>query len=468
MNPDFNFILGGTHAAMKRLSVAVLALLLLPHFAFGQAQTTDDLQGKIEALQAEVARLKAQGSDAARLAEIERRIDLLAAELEKARTGGATDVEALAKGEPGLGPAASKIYGKTKGVSVGGYGEALYENFAAKAQDGSPADLQDRLDLLRVVLYTGYKFSDGILFNSEIEYEHASTGEGDEERGEVSVEFAYLEFKPWKRVGIRAGMVVLPLGFINELHEPPIFFGARRPEVEQAIIPTTWHEVGAGVLGETGPLQWRGYLVAGLNAAGFTDEGIEEGRQQGSQSLAESMAFTGRLDFVGVPGLLVGGSVFTGNSGQGAALDGQTIDGRVSLFDLHGQYQHRGIWLRALYARTSIADAGLINAQNGLFGDESVGSRQYGFYAEAGYDLMTPHPRGQWAVVPFVRYEKLNTQASVPRGFEKNAELDRRVVTAGVSVKPLASVALKADYQWFSNQAKTGVSQFNLAVGFLF
>ena len=456
LKPKFIFICAG-----------ILSALFLAAPARAQ-ESMDDLKKTVAALQLEVARLEAEGASVERLAEIERRIDLLAAELEKARTGGATEAEAPAKGEPGFGPAASKVYRKAGGVSLGGYGEAMYQNFAKHAQDGAAAEQQDQLDLVRVVLYTGYKWSDKILFNSEIEYEHASTGEGDEVRGEVSVEFGYLDFKASKQIGIRAGMLLLPLGLINELHEPPIFLGARRPEVEQAIIPTTWHEVGAGFFGETGPLQWRAYVVAGLHSTGFTAEGLEEGRQQGSQSLAEDLAFTARLDYVGVPGLLFGGSIFTGNSGQGATLDAQTIKGHVTFFDVHGQYERRGLWLRALYAQSSVGDAALINGQNGLFGDESVGSRQNGFYAEAGYDLMNGRPNGQWAVIPFIRYEKLDTQARVPAGFEKDPALDRTVLTAGVSVKPVTNVVLKADYQSQSNQARTGVSQFNLAVGFLF
>ena len=436
--------------------------------AVAQESAPDDLKKRIEALQAEVARLESEAADKERLAEIERRIDLLAAEIEQGRTGGATEVEVPAKGEPGFGPAASKVYRKAKGVSIGGYGEALYQNFGGQQQDGSPSDLQDRLDLVRVVLYTGYKFSDKILFNSEIEYEHATTGEGDEERGEVSVEQAYLDLKPWKNVGFRAGMVVLPLGFINELHETPIFFGSRRPEVEQALIPTTWHEVGLGLFGESGPFQWRGYAVASLNSAGFTSEGIKEGRQQGSQSLAEDMALTGRLDYVGTPGLVLGAAAFTGRSGQGASVDGQEVHARVSLFDLHAQYEHRGFQARALLVRTRIADVALVNAQNGFKDDESVGSRQYGFYVEAAYDVMNPRPRGQWAIIPFVRYERLNPQHAVPEGFSKNPSLDRTVWTGGVSVKPLTNVVLKADYQWFSNKARTATNQWNLSIGYLF
>ncbi len=462
MNMKFSFIFG-----LKACLGLGLALTLSA--APGSAQeSVEHLQRAVSELQAEVARLKAENTGADRLVEIERRIDLLAAEIEKARTGGASETEAPAQGEHGFAPAASKVYRKASGVSIGGYGEALYQNFGTHAQNGTPADRLNQLDLVRIVLYTGYKFSDRILFNSEIEFEHATTGEGAEERGEVSVEFGYLDFKPWRNVGIRAGMVLLPVGFVNELHEPPIFLSARRPEVEQAIIPATWREVGAGLFGETGPLEWRAYVVAGLNSEGFSSTGIRGGRQQGSQSVAEDIALAGRVDYVGPPGLLLGGAVVSGNSGQGATAAGQAIQGRLTLFDLHGQYQHRGLWLRALYAQSSLGDSALINARNGLAGDRSVGSRQRGYYVEAGYDIMNAHPRGQWAVVPFVRYEGVDTQLRVPEGFARNPALDRKIITAGISVKPLSSVAIKADYQAVSNRARSGVSQFNLSVGFLF
>ena len=451
-----------------RLILLVLALALADVRAFAQA-TPEDLQKRIAALETELARLKAQGSDAGRLDELARRIDLLAAELEKARTGGATDVEAPTKGEPGLGPAASKIYRRTSGgVSIGGYGEVLFGAPSGTRQDGAPSEAHKRLDLLRYVTYLGYKFSDKILLNSEVEFEHATTGEGAEERGEASVEFAYLEFRPWKSAGFRAGALLMPLGFLNELHEPPIFHGARRNEVETQIVPATWSENGVGLFGQGGGFRWRTYVVAGLSSAGFAADGIREGRQHGSQSLADDVAFTGRLDFVGAPGLVLGGSMFVGNSGQRAEIDGRRIRGRVTLFDVHAQYEQRGFQVRALYARSTVGDAASINAQNGLVGAESVGSRQYGFYAEAAYDLMTARPRGQWAVVPFARYERLNPQDRVPAGFEKDPTLDQTVWTAGVAVKPLHNVVMKGDYQWASNKAREGVNRLNLAVGYLF
>jgi len=120
------------------------------------------------------------------------------------------------------------------------------------------------------VLYAGYKFSDRILFNSEIEFEHASSGEGAELKGEVGVEFAALDFFIDPMANIRTGLVLMPMGFINQIHEPPFFFGNHRPEVEQRIIPSTWREMGVGLFGQITPsLTYTTYLVNGLNAEGF-------------------------------------------------------------------------------------------------------------------------------------------------------------------------------------------------------
>ena len=161
---NFNFILR-TFALLAALATPVLA----------QQESLDELRRQVAELKAELARLLASGTPADRVKELERRIDLLAAEIEKSRTGGALDAEA-GEGVHGFGPAASKVYRRDKGISIGGYGEALY-------QGGD----EDTLDALRSVFYVGHKFSDRILFNSELEFEHATTGEGAEEKGEVSV-----------------------------------------------------------------------------------------------------------------------------------------------------------------------------------------------------------------------------------------------------------------------------------------
>jgi uncharacterized small protein (DUF1192 family) len=450
---NFNFMLG-----------IVLATLGTMPARAQDPQSIEELRKRVAELQAEVARLQSAGAQGERIVELERRIDLLAAEIEKSRTGGAVEADPVQPGAHGFAPAASKVYRASKGVSIGGYGEALYENFSQERQDGAASARTDQFDFLRQILYVGYKFDDELLFNSEIEFEHASTGKG----GEVSVEFAYVDWKPTTKVGFRAGMVLVPMGLLNELHEPPIFHGAKRPDVESAIIPSTWRENGAGLYGDAGPLQWRTYVVSGLLSTGLSAAGIRGARQSGARSKSEDFAFTGRLDYAGVDGLLLGASFFTGESSQGATVDGQGFGARVSLYDVHAQYERRGLQLRALYSAGSIDDAALVNQANALTGNKSVGEDQWGWYVQGAFDLMTLAESSRWSVSPFVRYEELDTQDGVPQGFEDDPATDRSVLTFGVGVKPLPNVVLKADYQQHRNQTRSGVDQWNLAVGYLF
>jgi len=431
----------------------------------------DDLEKKIDELTKQLADARASGTGlpADRLAELERRLDVLAAELEKLRSGSAAEEAPLAPGH-GLGPAASKIYGKDRGVAIGGYGEALYQNYSTRADDGSPTELEDTIDLLRAVFYFGYKFDKGIVFNSEIEYEHASTGEGDEERGEVSVEFAYLDFPVGKSWGIRAGQQLTPIGMINELHEPPIFLGARRPDVETVIIPSTWSEVGVGGYGSWGPIEWRANLMAGLDAEGFEASGIREGRQSGSQSLTDGIGFAGRLDWTPLPGLLVGGSGYVGNSGQNLNdAAGSPIRARTTLYDLHADWKWRGLQARAVIAQGRIGDTDRLNEVLGFAGTESIGKANHGWYGELGYDVLSGRETGAGAaLIPYARYERYNTQDDVPDGFTPDPADAVRVRTCGIAYKPIPNIVIKADHQEYSNDAGTGVDRINVSMGYLF
>jgi hypothetical protein len=433
-----------------------------------EGRQVQDLEERVRELEATLAAMKDDASlDPDALKELERRMEILSREIETLRIGEAA-VEATDEVN-GMGPAASKIYRTEKGVSIGGYGEMLLESFADEADDGTPVDKSDRLDFLRAVIYLGYKFNDHILFNSEIEFEHASTGKD----GEVSVEFAYLDFMFRDAINARVGLLLVPMGFINELHEPPIFLGARRPDIERRLIPTTWRENGAGVFGDLGPVTYRAYVLAGLDGAGigetgFTAEGLRGGRQSGSKSLAEDFAFVARADWEIIPGLMLGGSFYTGNSGQGAVTTGgETIDARTDILDVHLQWRWRGVELRALWVDVSVDQADLLNDFQGFTGMQSVGEELSGHYLQAGYDVLATLETQQ-AVIPFVRYETFDTQKAVPTGFVSDPVNDVKVMTYGVSYKPIPKVVIKLDFQDYDNAAGTGVDQWNLAAGFLF
>jgi hypothetical protein len=360
----------------------------------------------------------------------------------------------------GLGPAASKVYFTPKGLSIGGYGEILYTNYLGSSSTPSFTDL------LRLVLYTGYRFSDRILFNAEIEFEHGNT-----EKGEVAVEFAYVDFLLAEPLSIRLGNVLIPMGFINEVHEPVFFNGVYRPAVERRVIPTTWNENGVGVHGQVSGLRYKGYFLNGLDAAGFTAANwIRGGRQGGALAIAQNFAGVLNLVYENGP-FLVGGSIYYGWSGQGLTTpSGGSIQAQVTLGEVHASFTWRSLQIRALYTVGALGQADLVSEALGLTGTQVVGSRVWGAYLEAAFDVLGFFaPSLEMALTPFLRYEGLNLHWQVPAGGTANPALDQRTWTAGLGYKPIPMVVVKADYQYTSTAAGgAALQQANLGLGLVY
>ena len=399
----------------------------------------------------------AQDQDSARIAELERQMDAVSRELERMRLG--QDVVVADSSVQGFGPAASKVYRVQQGASIGGYGEVLYENYAAEAEDGTTAGPTDRWDALRAIVYVGYKFNDRLLFNSEIEVEHAD---------EIFLEFAYLDYLIGDDWGVRGGVLLAPIGLVNELHEPAAYLGTERSITESRIIPSTWRENGIGLFGGTDDLSWRVYAMNSFDAAGFTGAGLRGGRQKGSGALAEDIGVAARLDYVGTPGLIAGGSSYIGKTAHGR-LDGggDEIGGRVVIWEGHVDYRWRGWNLRGLVAGASVSDAEELNALNGLTGADGIGTRMLGWYAEVGYDVLRTTGSAH-QLIPYVRYEEVDTQREVAVGFAANPANDETATLVGVAWKPVPQVVAKIDYQLHSNAADTGVDQLSFQIGWLF
>ncbi|WP_242346187.1 hypothetical protein [Anaeromyxobacter terrae] len=363
---------------------------------------------------------------------------------------GLKDVEYASYG--GMGPAASKVYFAPKGLSIGGYGEIFYRN---RLSDG-PSDS----DLYRVVLYTGYRFTPKILFNAEIEYEH---------QHELSVEFAYLDFLLSDALGIRVGNVLVPMGFVNELHEPPFFNGVFRPSVERNLIPSTWNENGLGVHGAVGPVRYKAYALVGLNGqSGDLSSGswLRGARTGGGEAPAESFAGVASLGYERGP-LSVAGSVYRGRAGQGAKDAEGTLHADVTLAEAHAQLAWRGLQLRGLYAMGWLGDAGRLSALQG--GGLVLGSRTRGGYVEVAYDVLgVALPDAGQSLSPFVRLEALDLHDQVPAGLARDPALDQTLFTAGLTYKPIPNVVVKADYQRTSTDADTTAEQIDLGVGYVF
>ncbi len=356
----------------------------------------------------------------------------------------------------GMGPAASKVYYTPRGLSIGGYGEASYRFH--------PSGELGETDMERLVIYLGYRFTDRIVFNSEVEFEHGGTERG----GAVNVEFAYLDFKLFDALSVRVGNVLIPMGFINDIHEPPFYFGVSRPVVEHDLIPATWNENGLGVYGEYKGLRYRAYLVNGMRAVGgegFTsEEWIRGGRQGGAGAIAANFAGVGSLDYT-FKALRVGVAGYGGRSGQGQVVDGTVLKGDLFLGEVHAAFQHKGLWIRGLMTYGHLSEADRISSANGV----TVGQEVLGGYVEAAYDVLGAlMPEGEQSLSPFVRYESLDTQKSVAAGFTRDPAQARQIVTAGLHYKPISNVVLKADYQHVFPGAGGQRSSVNLGVGFVF
>lgn len=322
-------------------------------------------------------------------------------------------------------------------------------------------------DFHRFVLLFGHSFSDRIQFWSELELEHALV-EGGRPSGELELEQAYLDFlvKPW--LNFRSGIMLAPVGLVNERHEPPTFNGVERPFVDTVILPSTWFEPGAGIFGDLGGgFVYKAYAMAPLNASLFNaEEGIREGRQKAFESIVQNPAITGRLEYHGLPGLSLGGSFWTGKSGF--ATPG--INPRVNVFEFDGRFSvsrfdFRGEWANLTLDQTERLNS-LLQRTTGV--NPNIAERMRGFYLEGAYHLLPLRQR--YDLVAFSRYENFDTQNRMAHGFLPLKEFDRDALVTGLTFFPEPDVALKFDYTVLRNQsrlikARNGV---NLGIGWWF
>lgn len=323
------------------------------------------------------------------------------------------------------------------------------------------------LDFHRFVLLFNHSFTSRIRFVGELELEHAFV-EGLEDAGELELEQAYVDFLLHRSVNLRAGMVLVPVGIINERHEPPVFNGVERPFVDTVILPTTWFDVGVGMHGEVGNgFRYRAYAMAPLDALEFTaEDGIREGRQKGSQSNVRNLALTGRGEYVGVRDLTVGASFWTGESSFAAAR----LDTTVRVVEADARFQRGPFEARAQFAQVSIGDAGRLNETiERLTGvSPNIAQTLRGWYSEAAYRVWDRGaPRD---LVAFLRYENFDTQFRMPTGFLPLKEFDRDALIVGVTYYPDPDVAVKADYVWMRNRSGVirGPNSVNIGLGWWF
>ena len=329
------------------------------------------------------------------------------------------------------------------------------------------ADGDARLDFHRFVLLLSHSFSDRLRFVGELELEHAFV-EGLEDAGELELEQAYIDVLIRPSFNVRAGMLLVPVGIINERHEPPVFQGVERPFVDTVIVPTTWFDVGAGVHGRIGSaLSYRAYVMAPLDASEFSaDEGLRGGIQKGSDANIRNAAVTGRVEFTQVPGLTIGVSGWRGDTG----FNLPRLDPTVGVAEIDARFRHRGMEVRGQFARVFIGDAARVNdALTLLVGVAPNIARQLqGYYLEASRLFALPQWGHELAV--FGRFEDFDTQFRMPAGLQPIPEFNRQAVIVGATYYLDPDVAVKFDYTHQQSAAtiRRAPRSVNVGIGWWF
>ena len=368
-------------------------------------------------------------------AEIERlKRRLGEAEAKVEATGDRVEAAQSARGDGGEG-----WWRKTH---LGGYGELHYN-----------AGDADQIDLHRLVLGIGHDFTDDLRFESEIEFEHALIGDG--EPGEVAVEQAYVEYDITDSQRVKGGMVLVPVGILNETHEPPTFFGVERNKVETNIIPTTWSEGGVAASGELGAgFSYDLAVHSGLKVAttGSNAFKIRNGRQKVAEAKATDGAITGRLKWTGHPGVELG---LAAQYQDDLTQNAQGLGTSATMVEAHGNLRFGGWGLRALYARWDL-DKGPAFTGAGAYGRDI----QHGWYVEPSYrfDISA----GEVGV--FARYSGWDNEAGngTDSLFQK--------YDVGLNYWPHPDVVLKIDGEFQHNPSGRGRddNRVNLGIGYQF
>jgi outer membrane murein-binding lipoprotein Lpp len=381
-----------------------LAVLLLASGSVTAQETTPTIeqlwqiiqqqQAEIDALRAEVGETRRDvETTGERVAQSEARIEA---------TGDYVELMAAA---PSAG---------SGGTSLGGYGELHYSQLDSDAGDS------DEIDFHRFVLFVGHEFSDRVRFFSEVELEHSITAS--DAPGEVELEQAYIDFSLTDNTTARAGLFLLPLGILNETHEPPAFYGVERNDVESIILPSTWWEAGAALNGRwANGLSWDVALHSGLAMPTSGDGAfrVRSGRQKVAEAPASDPAYTFRLRYSGVPGLELSASYqYQSDPSQ---VPGDGLDsGR--LFTAHAAYQSGAFGLRALYGSWHFAGAAV---------EAADADSQQGWYVEPSWRVTE-----QWGV--YARYEDLDAARDQDQFTQSEV---------GFNYWPLPGVVLKMDYR---------------------
>ncbi len=347
-----------------------------------------------------------------------------------------------------------------------GYGIA---NYYAYDWETDP-QRRNTIDIERLVLYPGFRISDNLRLNSEIEFEHGGTGvtmEFDrfeefgeyetevEKGGEVLVEQLNIEYRPYENLGLRAGRIKVPIGIMQKEDEPHEYFTPWRSEMEATILPSLWYENGLELFGTVeGIVTYSALVVNGLDGTGFSSaRWIAGGHQKRFEMVsAEDLAFAARVDVEPMEETVVGASAYFGNTTNNRPKADMTADAHVFIAEGHIIAEWEPLVVRAMTLYGTLENADLVSKANRNLSNNlnvkrtPVGSAAFGWYAEAGFNVLSLFNVPTIAADVFARYEEYDTMAEVTGDIFDNPRWERHTLTVGAVYRPLKAVCVKAAY----------------------
>ncbi len=354
-------------------------------------------------------------------------------------------------------------------TSVGGYGELVVTG--TTSAPGAPREWA--ADARRVVLFVAHEFTRELRVYTELELEHVT---------EAEIEQAYVDYRvAHDYLGLRAGLILVPMGITNEVHEPPAFNGVARPTVETVVIPTTWREIGAGFFGHpTEALRYEVYALAGLDPLGFSAAGFAGASGEGDLGKAKAWSAAARLEYEPLLGLVLGASGY--GSDAGPNLEAYRCNGKpvsfpipVAGYSADARLRKAGLEWKMLYTEWFLPAAGAmmetcaapVNGKSTPLFASPLPTHMRGAYVELGYDVLHPF-RLSHQLVPFARLEGYDTQVSVPRGYTANPAYNLRELTFGAGYRPIREVVVKLDYLLRYPDSGPRQTQVNVGLGFMY
>ncbi|MDA8971650.1 hypothetical protein N9F69_05025, partial [Flavobacteriaceae bacterium] len=276
---------------------------------------------------------------------------------------------------------------------------------------------------------------------------------------------------------LRGGLMLVPMGIVNEYHEPTTFNGTERPSIDNVIVPTTWREIGVGVTGRFPEISlgYQAYVFngfksttpdgeGGVNGVLKGSNGLRSGRQKAIRSTIDSPTLSFKADYYGLPGLRIGLSGYFGSTQ--AADEIETLEGAnigISMVGLDARYAFKRFSARGQFIYASLSGSQQYNTLTG----RDLGSAIQGFYVEGGYNLLSL--RAKQRLIAFTRYENYDTHAATQGALERNTAYNRTDITAGLSYHIASGVVLKGDYQFRDNKSDAQVAnRANFGIGVWF